>query len=1151
MLLRKPNTTRKNTFLHRFFFIRFILFYLFSISYQLTSISYTNPQASSFSTYRLAYINSQVTLFTSKGVFVVDSSVSGSTISPSPSYTTAFNTLKYTSNVIETASGTYAIGGVSGENVLEFDSTGSIVGQDSLSSPASDQLRLILSRGYSSKVTLGYIDTSLEGIISVYDSSTKSINIINSQSSFVSSTGISFPCVGNEVDENTLCFFSKNNNEVWYNFYDTIIQLGSDLNLYSGLSGNVNSIMFNYVPDPQNNLHKPDVFLVMNLDDGHFILALLEGDDSTGYITYSERIHIDETFSVTEINDCLVFETKVVIVVNNNRLIFYSIIGRTISSTTLEAYSSISNAEGIAITKLDSESSFAIVYREITSSTTEHAILFDTIQCIDATLSSFVDIDLEITPNALVDASSLGTNSINDLMIHVVSTPSRGVVKGVDSSGSETTINAMNNLRSYPKLIYSCPSTPGVVTFDFSLQLPILSSIYVPSFSCTASLSIVAVAITCDLTKAIFTTDGRCVDILGGVTIGKDKSNNKYYMFNYIDLTLREFRQNYKKILSLIDTLIKNDQITSTGETVPITYINLNGKDYSFYYLVEKNSMYLPNNLAFISLKKCKSVLKSQHSLNESDEIYISQFDFINNKKESVHQTEYSVSNSKREELDLNYCKKENAQVEVSYPLNELNQTFTELAYNLSLQGINIFDTNDSFYNDICHTFTAQNERDVTLKDRRLEFYPNFTMCEGNCSFLGVNFTTNHSICLCEPKTEIILEEREGANDDFKFSFKNALPKTNLLVVKCAKTLFTLEMLYKNYGFYIQLILLISISTLLFFFFIKGTTIINKELKKLTTYSKPTMKIIKFSNNDSTTKPQLNYSSIMSGLISSKNASNIGNSFIYNNNSSFDNSNTIIKEPHTKGKTISTSKVNSSEKGRNDGENSKKVLPSSVQKNELKHSDNHNKQQRTYLNILQINHPLINIIIEKEIFNRVSVRLAYYLSSISLSLVLNAMLYTQSTISENYHYEFSITAISFILTNQIMKSIYSFLISVAINIPMHFLSYGYRNVDNLAKVNDYRFDAFMYQREARKAKKKVIIYSGVNSVLLLFYLYYTSVFCSVYPNSQISWLEGSLISIIIALALPFLTSIVILGLDRCGKKTGMSFIKKAVNRLLD
>ena len=161
------------------------------------------------------------------------------------------------------------------------------------------------------------------------------------------------------------------------------------------------------------------------------------------------------------------------------------------------------------------------------------------------------------------------------------------------------------------------------------------------------------------------------------------------------------------------------------------------------------------------------------------------------------------------------------------------------------------------------------------------------------------------------------------------------------------------------------------------------------------------------------------------------------------------------------------------------------------------------------------------------------------------------MLYTQDTISENYHYEFSINAISFIITNQIMKSIYSFLISVAINIPMHFLSYGYRNVDNLAKVNAYRFDAFMYQREARKARTKVIIYCGVNSALLLFYLYYTSVFCSVYPNSQISWLEGSLISIIIALTLPFLTSIVILGLDRCGQKTGLTFIKKTINRLLD
>ena len=1153
MIVHKRNLTRKDTFLHCFFFITVILLNLFNTSYQLTSISYTNSQASSFSTYRLAYINSQVTLFTSQGVFIIDSSVNNSAISPSSSYSSSFNTLQYTSNVIETASGTYAIGGVSGDNILEFDSTGSIVGQDSLNSPGSDQLRFILSRGYSSQVTLGYINTSLEGIISVYDPSTTSINMITTQSTFSSSTGISFPCLGSEIDINTLCFFSKNNNEIWYSYYDTIVQVVADQSVYTGLSGNVISIMFDYVPDPGHLLPNPDMFLTFNLDDNSFILALLEGDSSTGDILYSEHIRLDETFFVTEINDCLVFETKAVIVVNNNRLIFYSIIGRTISRTTLDVYSSISNAKGIVITKMDNESSFAIVYRETTSSTTEYAILFDTIQCVDATLSSFVNIDLEITPNTLVDGTSIGSNSVNDLMIHVSSAPSNGIIKGVDSSGSETTINFYNNLYAYSKLIYSSPSTPDRITFDFTLQLPILSSIYIPSASCTVSISIASV-VTCDFTKAILTIDGRCVDILGGVTVGKDKSNNKYYMFNYIELTSKEFRQNFKKILSLIDTLIQNDQTTSTGETVAITYINLNGKDYSFYYLVEEDSIYLPNNSTLISLKKCKTVLKNQYSMKESDELYISQFDFNNNNNQkSVQQTEYSVSNSRREELDLNYCKNENAQVEVSYPLNVLNQTITELAYNLSLQGINIFDNNDSFYNDICQAFTAQNEKDVTLEDRRLEFYPNFTMCENNCSFLGVNFTTNYSICLCDPKTEIIPENREGENNDFEFSFKNALPKTNLLVVKCAKTLFTLEMLYKNYGFYIQLILVISISILLFFFFFKGTTIINNELSKLTTYSKPTMKIIKFSNNDSTTKPQLNSSSIISGIISSKIASNTGNSFIYNNNSSFDNSNTIMKEPYNKGKSLSTSKVSSNEKVRNEwenGKNNKKVF-FQTKNNGIKPTDKPKKHQRTYWIILKINHPLINIVIQKEKFNRVSVRLAYYLSGLSLSLALNAMLYTQDTISENYHYKFSINAISFIITNQIMKSIYSFLISVAINIPMHFLSYGYRNVDNLAKVNAYMFDAFMYQREARKARTKVFFYCGVNSALLLFYLYYTSVFCSVYPNSQISWLEGSLISIIIALILPFLTSIVILGLDRCGQKTGLIFIKKTINRLLD
>ena len=60
-------------------------------------------------------------------------------------------------------------------------------------------------------------------------------------------------------------------------------------------------------------------------------------------------------------------------------------------------------------------------------------------------------------------------------------------------------------------------------------------------------------------------------------------------------------------------------------------------------------------------------------------------------------------------------------------------------------EGIDIFNITSKFYTDIC--FQYNSKKDVPLKDRVLEYFPNISLCEEECELLGINMTTITSIC--------------------------------------------------------------------------------------------------------------------------------------------------------------------------------------------------------------------------------------------------------------------------------------------------------------------------------------------------------------------------------------------------------------------
>ena len=141
------------------------------------------------------------------------------------------------------------------------------------------------------------------------------------------------------------------------------------------------------------------------------------------------------------------------------------------------------------------------------------------------------------------------------------------------------------------------------------------------------------------------------------------------------------------------------------------------------------------NNLTFVDFKECFQVIKYVWNIKEEDEILIGKFEYIRNNK-LTNQIEYILFNpDTNEKIDLSICS--NLNIKINYSINvnisdnnrdgeyDIN---LDLARNISeIYGIDLFNLNDSFYNEICTNFTSEKGTDVTLNDRRTYYYKNIS----------------------------------------------------------------------------------------------------------------------------------------------------------------------------------------------------------------------------------------------------------------------------------------------------------------------------------------------------------------------------------------------------------------------------------------
>ena len=154
----------------------------------------------------------------------------------------------------------------------------------------------------------------------------------------------------------------------------------------------------------------------------------------------------------------------------------------------------------------------------------------------------------------------------------------------------------------------------------------------------------------------------------------------------------------------------------------------------------------------------------------------------------------------------------------------------------LNNTGYNIFNENDSFYNDICATYTSENGTDMLLLDRKKDIYTvsqNQSLCQSGCEIQSYNSTTKKAKCDCSINTENITDLNVDELFDKKEiaqNFYNTLTNSNFHVLKCYKLIIDFSKISENIGEISMSLLFIIFIILIVIYCIKGRKTIHNQI---------------------------------------------------------------------------------------------------------------------------------------------------------------------------------------------------------------------------------------------------------------------------------------------------------------------------------
>ena len=314
-------------------------------------------------------------------------------------------------------------------------------------------------------------------------------------------------------------------------------------------------------------------------------------------------------------------------------------------------------------------------------------------------------------------------------------------------------------------------------------------------------------------------------------TTEKQKNEETYNTNIFSDKPLNAIDCIKEENLDCSHVIVKGDEIQELQEQIKNKVLNTTTyqKDKIVYEMenvviqVSKYDDQDDEDQSNIDLGKCEQILRVKYTVPDDESLIIFKSDIKNN---NIHSTyvQYEIYHPETLELlDLSVCSEEQISICVSVDLNEETKT---LSNSLGESGHNIFDKNDSFYNDICVTYTTENGTDMSMTDRQhiLEDIGNSNFCQVGCTFESFNYTTQKAKCNCDLKNTKKITNLNDIefNMDLIITIFGGLKYSNYLVMNCYKLLLDFKLIQKNIGFIFMGIIFISLLILFFIYIIQG-----------------------------------------------------------------------------------------------------------------------------------------------------------------------------------------------------------------------------------------------------------------------------------------------------------------------------------------
>ena len=388
------------------------------------------------------------------------------------------------------------------------------------------------------------------------------------------------------------------------------------------------------------------------------------------------------------------------------------------------------------------------------------------------------------------------------------------------------------------------------------------------------------------LNNTFITPDGDCVLICPNGT----------FQFSLNNSCLNSCPQNYEinnnKCIfkSVEDSTRTASEFLNQMRNDITSYVNsskvIDGKDFKamITYSDEINpEEQLKNGISAFDLGNCTNVIKEYYNISKDENLILLNMETktdeskknesINNDDKSFNLgkfTQLEVFDSSGRKLNLSVCKDE---IKIMKYIGDVEQLDIDSAKSLSNQGIDVFNANDDFFNDICHKYDSSDGKDIILNDRRNDIYQNVTFCQDGCTYNGINYNLMAANCLCASNSLQVKEDNKTNNEkdsevvNFKSvtkSFLENLFSFNFDVLRCYNLAFDKKILVQNIGFYcLSIMFILQIIFFLIYLIKKVKPLKNFMLIFKMNKDKPNdinnKKIIK-TKNKSTPPPKSNYS---------------------------------------------------------------------------------------------------------------------------------------------------------------------------------------------------------------------------------------------------------------------------------------------------